>query len=144
MTVRNIINIYIRAGNAEAGPPLGTVLGNLGINSLKFCQEFNEFTKELPFYPVPKVKLIVYTNKSFTFSTKLPRTGSILNLLRKDENFFGNKFYEYQSYIYTNDLIELAKFKFPTMDMNESIKIILGTIKSSNIFIMNEEDSDKD
>jgi ribosomal protein L11 len=34
MTVRNIINIYIRAGNAEAGPPLGTVLGNLGINSL--------------------------------------------------------------------------------------------------------------
>ena len=38
MKIKNIINIYIRAGNAESGPPLGTVLGNLGINSLNFVK----------------------------------------------------------------------------------------------------------
>jgi len=45
-----ILNIYIRSNSAEAVPPLGTTLGNIGVNALKFCKEFNEFTKDLPNY----------------------------------------------------------------------------------------------
>ena len=40
------VSIYLRAQMAESGPPLGTVLGNLGVNTVKFCKEFNDFTKD--------------------------------------------------------------------------------------------------
>jgi len=30
---------------ADAVPPLGTVLGNLGINAVKFCKDFNDLLK---------------------------------------------------------------------------------------------------
>jgi len=37
---------YLMSHNAEPIPPLGTILGNLGVNTMKFCEEFNFFTKK--------------------------------------------------------------------------------------------------
>ncbi len=31
--------VYIQSQSAEAAPPLGTILGNVGVNSEKFCTE---------------------------------------------------------------------------------------------------------
>ena len=31
--------VYIRSQSAEAAPPLGTILGNVGVNSEKFCTD---------------------------------------------------------------------------------------------------------
>lgn len=38
LSVKNIIFIFIRSQIAESGPPLGTVLGNLGIMLLSFVR----------------------------------------------------------------------------------------------------------
>ena len=57
--------MYIRANMAEAGPPLGTTLGNVGVNTLKFCKEFNEFSKDLPNFFILKVNC---TNVTFQFN----------------------------------------------------------------------------
>jgi ribosomal protein L11 len=46
MEAKYIINIIIRSKSAESGPPLGTVLGNLGVNTVKFVKEFNDFTND--------------------------------------------------------------------------------------------------
>lgn len=46
--VKQVITIMIRAKSAESGPPLGTVLGNIGVNAIKFAKEFNDFTENLP------------------------------------------------------------------------------------------------
>lgn len=37
--VKHAVDIFIRSNGAETGPPLGTILGNLGVNSSKFCKE---------------------------------------------------------------------------------------------------------
>lgn len=41
---KNLI-IYIYAQTAESGPPLGTILGNLGINTVKFCKDLMSIQK---------------------------------------------------------------------------------------------------
>jgi ribosomal protein L11 len=82
--VKHVINITIRSQNAESGPPLGTVLGNIGVNALKFAKDFNEYTEELPNYFKVNVKIIIYKNNNYKFLIKIPNIGYILYLLRKE------------------------------------------------------------
>jgi len=63
-------SIFLRSGKVEAGPPLSTILGNFGINTVKFVKEYNEFTKELPDYFLLVVIINVYNDKSYNFFYK--------------------------------------------------------------------------
>jgi large subunit ribosomal protein L11 len=131
-----ILTIYIRAGQAEIGPPLGTVLGNIGVQTVKFCKEFNDFTKELPSYFLLKVKIIINENKSFSFTVKEPPTGHIISLLKKEEKVKKKDGTEEIFYfILLEDLVKVAKFKFPNLQLERSIKIIKGSLYSSKIYI---------
>ena len=109
------LTIYIRANSAESGPPLGTTLGNIGVNTSKFCNEFNTFTKDLPSYFLLRVNISITENKSFTFTVDLPSIGFLIYLLKKEEilktkdGIISTIFY-----IYLEDLLKIAKFKFPT------------------------------
>ena len=128
--------IYIRANSAKSGPPLGTTLGNIGVNTMKFCKEFNEFTKDLPNYFLLKVTILVTENKSFTFSVELPSVGFIISLLKKDESFKDkNGTTQYLSYITIEDFVKIAKFKFPNFELKKSLKIIKGSLLSANIIV---------
>ena len=130
------LTLYIKAGQAESGPPLGTILGNIGVQTVKFCKEFNEFTKDLPIYFLLKVKIIIPENKNFTFSVEMPSIGFIISLLKKEEKIkkkdgTDSSFF----FIYFEDVVKLAKFKFPEFSLERSIKIIKGSLYSSNIHI---------
>lgn len=128
--------IYIRANSAKSGPPLGTTLGNIGVNTMKFCKEFNEFTKDLPNYFLLKVTILVTENKSFTFSIELPPVGFIISLLKKDETFKDkNGTTQQLSYITLEDFLKIAKFKFPNFELKKSLRIIKGSLLSANIII---------
>jgi large subunit ribosomal protein L11 len=128
------LTIYIKANGAESGPPLGTTLGNIGVNTVKFCKEFNEFTKELPNYFMLRVSIVIAENKGFTFSTSLPSIGFLIYLLKKEETLKSKDgVTTTNSYIYSEDLLKLAKFKFPNYDIKKSSKIIKGSLLSANI-----------
>lgn len=87
MEVKHTLKIYILAQGAEATPPLGTVLGNLGVNSINFCKDFNDFTQELPNYLTLSVKIFVYSNKSYKFFIEgLPLT-PLISLFVFDKTF---------------------------------------------------------
>ena len=126
--------VYIRANSAESGPPLGTTLGNIGVNTIKFCKEFNEFTKDLPNYFILRVSIIIAENKSFTFTTSLPSIGFLIFLLKKEE-ILKNKdgVVTVSHYIFLEDLLQLAKFKFPNYELKKSSKILKGSLLSANI-----------
>jgi len=128
--------LYIRAGQAESGPPLGTILGNIGVQTVKFCKEFNDFTKDLPTYFLVKVNILITENKSFTFNVEQPSIGFIISLLKKEEKIKKKDGSEdIINYIFFEDLVKLAKFKFPNFDLKRSIKIIKGSLYSSKIKI---------
>lgn len=133
-----ILVIYIRAGLAESGPPLGTVLGNIGVQTVKFCKEFNDFTKDLPSYFLLKVRIVIGENKNYTFTVAAPPLGFIISLLKKEEKVKkkdGSE--EIFFYILLEDVIKLAKFKFPDLHLERAVKIIKGSLYSSKIYIKN-------
>lgn len=140
LNIMHILEVFIQSGNAESGPPLGTVLGNLGLNTVKFCQEFNNFTKDLPSYFTLKVKIFIYDNRTFSFSVQRPSTGFLLKLLKFDFIFYvrlkGRFSKQNFSCISVNNLIKLAKFIFPFLTLTLSIYIIFGSIKSAGLSVV--------
>jgi len=49
------ISFYLKANTATVSPPLSSVFGNLGLNTMKFCKEFNALTEQLMSYFLIKV-----------------------------------------------------------------------------------------
>jgi ribosomal protein L11 len=125
--------VYIQSQNAEAAPPLGTILGNVGVNTVKFCDEFNKFTMNLSSYLIVKVKIDINENKTFKFSILSLNITYLINLLKfrkilkKDKEF---------NCISLKNVILLALFKFPNLILEYSLRIFCGILKSMNIIIL--------
>jgi large subunit ribosomal protein L11 len=134
MDIKFKIITYIRANSAEPGPPLGTSLGNIGINALKFCKEFNEFTQDLPNYFLIKVEINVFENKSYTFVIWLPSIGYFLSILQKEEIIkdINGSLYNIR-YLDIVDFFKLVKFILPTYPLEKASSILYGTLVSANI-----------
>lgn len=128
--------MYMRAQLLESGPPVGTVLGNVGLNAVKFCKEFNDFTKELPSYFSLKVTISILEDRSYTFTVAPPSTGFILNLLKFDRFFdiAGRKVNKVC--INLKSVVQIARFKFPNLNLQKSINTICGSVNSANIIIV--------
>jgi len=125
---------------AEPLPPLGTVLGNLGVNTNKFCEEFNNYTKDLPNYFIIQVIITIYENRNYNFIIKGPTTGFLINLLKFEKKIkyivFDRINEKVIFCINSDDIVKIALFKFPNIDLQKSIPIILGSLKSMNINIL--------
>jgi ribosomal protein L11 len=128
MDVKHIKKCYLMSQKAEAVPPLGTILGNIGVNTIKFCEEFNGYTKELPFYFLLKVTLFIFDNRTFKFSINGPSTGFLLNLLKFEKKIkvkVHNRMHDKVLIcILLSDLVKLAIFKFPKIDISKAIPLI--------------------
>jgi|JI61114C2RNA_FD_contig_123_58823_length_1723_multi_6_in_0_out_2_1 ribosomal protein L11 len=135
--------IYIRSQSAEAAPPLGTILGNVGVNTVKFCEEFNKYTATLPSFLVVKVKINISENKLFTFSILSLSVTYMIKLLKFKKiikvNFFDRIIDKEIICISLSDIIIIALFKFPKKDLKESFKILYGIVKSMNLKIIKEK-----
>ncbi len=126
--VLHIKKSFLIAKSAEPVPPLGTILGNLGVNTVKFCEEFNNFTKNLPNYFLVKVIIYILDNRSFKFKINFPSTTFILNILKFEKTLKIKVFDRLHDKVVTcillKDLIQLALFKFPKQSLVKSLPII--------------------
>lgn len=68
----DIYEIYIHSQSAAPGAPLSTVFGNFGVNTPKFCKEFNDFTIKLPKFFFLKVRVFFFTLRAFKFEYAFP------------------------------------------------------------------------
>lgn len=138
--IKYIKKCYLMSQKAEAVPPLGTILGNIGVNTIKFCDEFNLFTKDLPKYFLLKVTILIYENKTFKFFIKKPSTSYLMNLLKFEKkikvlikNRLNDKIL---NCIKFKDIIQIAKFKYPNINIKKTVPIVWGTAKSMNLNIV--------
>lgn len=129
-----ILIICIYAQKAEAGPPLGTILGNLGINATKFAKDFNEHTKDLPEYFKVVTHITVLENKSYYFDIFKPTTGYILSLLKYERTIIINSKKSITKYfVDKNEVAKLAKLKYPYLPVKKSMAIIMGSVYSADL-----------
>lgn len=138
--VKHIKKIYLRAQSADPAPPLGTILGNLGVNTNTFCTSFNLYTKGLPSYFSLKVTIFIYENRTASFIVQLPSIGFILSLLKFNKIIkvrVHDRFHEKTVFcIKLYSLLKLAKLKFPYLPLKSSLSIILGSVKSMNLIVV--------
>lgn len=135
MEIKHRLQLYIQSQNADAAPPLGTVLGNLGVNTVNFCKEFNSYTAELPSYFTLSVNLEILSNRSYRFSVGRLPLGPLLQLLSQEvATPKGRKDGPYRS-MALRQAIQLARWQYPTLDLPRALPLLLGTLRSARIFV---------
>ena len=75
--VKARIKFRIPAGKATPAPPVGSMLGQHGVNMMEFINPFNEQTRPLGDVIVP-VKVTIYEDRTFSFVVKTPSTAGRL------------------------------------------------------------------
>src|ERR1700716_3790584 len=75
--MRARVKLRRSGGHAPPAPPVGTALGQHGVNIAQFVMQFNERTKEMKGTTIP-VEITIYSDRSFEFITKSPPAAVLL------------------------------------------------------------------
>ena len=134
------IKLQIPAGKATPAPPVGTVLGPVGINLAEFCSKYNEDTRDKMGDVLP-VEISVYSDKSYDYVIKTPPTPCLLKKYSKAKKGSANGSKESVASITQAQLKEIAEIKLPDLnayDVESAMKIVAGTAKNMGISIEGE------
>ena len=132
------IKLQIPAAAATPAPPVGSSLGQHGVNIMDFCKKFNAETASRKGETVPVI-ITVYIDKSFDFITKTP---PVSELLRKKANITkGAKTpgTETVGSIAMAAIEEIAKIKLVDLnavDLEAAKRIIMGSARSMGLRVI--------
>jgi large subunit ribosomal protein L11 len=132
------IRLQIPAAGATPAPPVGSSLGQHGVNIMDFCKKFNAETATRKGETVPVI-ITVYIDKSFDFITKTP---PVSELLRKKANIAKGAQKpgtETVGSIGMAAIEEIAKIKIVDMnaiDLDAAKKIIMGSARSMGLRVV--------
>jgi large subunit ribosomal protein L11 len=133
--VKAVVKLQIPAGKANPAPPVGTALGQHGINIMAFCKEYNERTASQVGSIVP-VEITVFDDRSFTFITKTPPATDLLKKAAAVEKGSGETGHGMAGKISRAQLREIAELKAKDLNavtIEGAERIIEGTARSMGI-----------
>jgi len=135
--VKAVIKLQIPAGKANPAPPVGSALGQHGVNIMAFCKEYNERTAAQAGSIIP-AEITIYEDRSFTFITKMPPTAELLKKALGVEKGASDSGREKIGKLSRDKLREIAQLK--AKDLNATSiegaeRIIEGTARSMGIEI---------
>lgn len=135
--VKAIVKLQIPGGQATPAPPVGTALGQHGVNIMSFVKEYNAKTANQQDSIVPVV-LTIYEDTSYTFVTKTPPASSLIKKAAKVEKGSPNSLQESAGSISKKGIREIAELKMKDLNatsVDQAEKIIAGTARSMGISI---------
>ena len=135
--IKAVIRLQIEAGKATPAPPVGTALGQHGINIMAFCKEYNERTAAQAGSIIP-VQITVFDDRSFTFVTKTPPASDLLKKAIGIEKGSGTTGHDKVGKLSREKLREIAQLKakdLNTTNIEAAERIIEGTARSMGIEI---------
>ena len=132
------LKLRIPAGRATAGPPVGSTLGQWGLNMMDFINPFNEATKELNGKNVI-VHLQVYEDRTFTWKCLGQPVDDMIRERAGIEKGSGKPHTDKVGKISKAKIAEIAEIKkdfLNAIDDEGRFKVIAGTARSMGVEIV--------
>ncbi len=133
--VQAIIKLQIPAGKANPAPPVGSALGQHGVNIMQFCKEYNERTSSQAGSIIP-AEITVYEDRSFTFVTKMPPAADLIKKAMNLEKGSSDTGRQKVGVLTRKQLREIAEVKAKDLSATSiegAENIIAGTARSMGI-----------
>jgi large subunit ribosomal protein L11 len=129
------LKLRIPAGRATAGPPVGSILGQWGLNMMDFINPFNEATKDLMGKDVI-VHVKVYEDRSFDWKSLGQPVDDMIREKIGLKKGSGKPHSEKVGKISRAQLAEIAEAKkdqLNAIDEDGRVKVIAGTARSMGV-----------
>lgn len=138
MAEKKIVETLVDGGKATAGPPLGPVLGPLGVNVLAIVNEINKVTKDYSGMKVPVKISINLDDKSFEVSVGIPTTAALIVKELGVEKGSGTPNTEKVGNLDFDQVVKIFKIKrdeLLAVNLKAGTKEIIGTCFSMGVTI---------
>src|ERR687883_905657 len=127
-----VVTLQIKAAAATPAPPVGTALGQHGVNIMDFCRQYNEQTQAQAGQVIP-VELTIYEDRSFSFITKQPPAAELIKQAAGVEKGSGEPNRTKVAKLTPDQVRTIAEQKMADLnanDVDQAMKIISGTARS--------------
>lgn len=130
------IKLKVRGGQASAGPPVGSTLGQYGVNMMDFINPFNDQTKDRMGESMT-VHVTIYDDRSMDWRiVGTPTDELIMAALKVDKGSGEPNKTKLDKKLSQSQLAEIAEKKAADMNTNdvESVKkMVAGTARSMGV-----------
>jgi len=130
-----LVKLQLRAGQATPAPPVGTALGQHGVNIMEFCKAYNEATQHQMGQVIP-VDLTIYEDRSFDFVTKQPPAAELIKQAAGIEKGSPEPNREKVGRLSRDQVRQIAETKMKDLnahDLDQAMSIIEGTARSMGV-----------
>lgn len=132
------LKFRVPAGRASAGPPVGSTLGQWGLNMMDFINPFNDATKDLMGKDVI-VHLQVFEDRTFTWKSLGQPVDDMIREKIGIKKGSGKPHAEKVGKITRKQLEEIAEVKMGELnaiDLDGAVKVIAGTARSMGVEVV--------
>ena len=129
------LKLRIPGGKATAGPPVGSTLGQWGLNMMDFINSFDEQTKDFMGKNVI-VHIKVYEDRTFDWTCLGQPVDDLIREKIKIQKGSGKPNLEKVGKISRAELEEIAKVKMDQLnavDLDGAVKVVAGTARSMGV-----------
>lgn len=131
------LKLRIPAGRATAGPPVGSTLGQWGLNMMDFINPFNDATKDLMGKDVI-VHIQVYEDRSFTWNSLGQPVDDMIREKAGIKKGSAKPHNEKVGSLTKQQLQEIAEAKMDQLnavDIEGAMKVVAGSARSMGVTI---------
>lgn len=136
--VKATLKMKVRGGQASAAPPVGSTLGQYGVNMMDFINPFNEQTKDRMGQSVT-VHVRIYDDRTMDWRiVGTPTDELILSALKVEKGSGEPNKAKLEKKLSNSQLTEIAQAKaedMNTQDINAVKKMVAGTARSMGVEI---------
>lgn len=137
MAKKVVANLKFRvpAGRASAGPPVGSILGQHGLNLMDFVNAFNDQTKDMMGKEV-LVHVQVFEDRTYTFKVIGQPVDDMIRDAIGLKKGSGKPHTDKVGKISRAQLEEIAKAKMDVLNANDldaAVKVVAGTARSMGV-----------
>ena len=136
--VKANLKMKVRGGQASAAPPVGSTLGQYGVNMMDFVNPFNEQTKD-KMGQMLTVHVTIYDDRTMTWRVVgTPTDELILSALKADKGSGEPNKAKLEKKLSNSQLSEIAQAKaedMNTQDIESVKKMVAGTARSMGVEI---------